>query len=646
MKRMLYTLFILFMASPLWGATFTSTQTGTWNDGATWGNTSPGVAGTDFPDVSTGTDEGIISTGHTITLIQNEACTGLTIGAGATLNLAGYTLAIKGHFQANGTIVSRATIKSDPVDGTFTSTPEQTWITWSYTDIIGLGDTSYTLPGSGRDIDIQNCAFQGNAYIDMTEGWVHLDSGFIIKNTSFSGMRGGGDPDKIVYIAWGDAPDGTPTHERIIENCLFDGTGQIKGILFSSETVVAKNCVFYNIKNQAGTQSDSLQPQFETCLFAIDTDIGGAGVTVPSGNGVFSDHYIYQAQDNPHVLGGPLVGGSVIVENNVFELTYKEALTDCGEVFILGGGTQTVRHNINIDTQGGVFVNALGSSTKGPVYCYNNTLIRGNAGAINYPGTLAQGETDGHFGGTAEFYNNITYNKGVNDGVGIGLIAGVDDEISYTDFNLWSNIEDIYSAVIITGKTEGITPGFGSSDIVNTNPGFANENAGIATFDASLGGPGTGVNAVIEFKKIGTSDYNPAYNVTDLLTHVRAAYTPSNEALDGTAKDGADFGAIAFDTTPPSPIASITTANQTVSHDVTEIVVTGTTANATGITSDPSATNSGTLAEFSFTIPLAYGDNSITITATGTGDPAVESITVTRENPPGPIYISVTPIWF
>ncbi len=47
--------------------TFTSAGNGAWNDGATWGNTSPGTAGTDFP--STG-DHAVID-GHSITYSVN-----------------------------------------------------------------------------------------------------------------------------------------------------------------------------------------------------------------------------------------------------------------------------------------------------------------------------------------------------------------------------------------------------------------------------------------------------------------------------------------------------------------------------------------------------------------------------------------------
>lgn len=57
---------ILFFASTVFGAAFTSTQTGPWNDGATWGNDSPGIEGTDFPGAAG--DTFTVAVGHTVTV--------------------------------------------------------------------------------------------------------------------------------------------------------------------------------------------------------------------------------------------------------------------------------------------------------------------------------------------------------------------------------------------------------------------------------------------------------------------------------------------------------------------------------------------------------------------------------------------------
>ena len=51
-------------------AAFTSTQTGNWNDGGTWGNSSPGAKGTDWP--GNAGDTATVSAGHTVTYNVSE----------------------------------------------------------------------------------------------------------------------------------------------------------------------------------------------------------------------------------------------------------------------------------------------------------------------------------------------------------------------------------------------------------------------------------------------------------------------------------------------------------------------------------------------------------------------------------------------
>ena len=101
-----YVFFGLIFLLPLFGAygqdTFTSTTSGDWNDGGTWGNTSPGVAGTDYPDTN-GDDFVIITTGFSVTLQQAENILDLTINSGGTLNAGANTLTIDGDATLNGT---------------------------------------------------------------------------------------------------------------------------------------------------------------------------------------------------------------------------------------------------------------------------------------------------------------------------------------------------------------------------------------------------------------------------------------------------------------------------------------------------------------------------------------------------------------
>ncbi|MBN4066098.1 hypothetical protein JYT51_02050, partial [Candidatus Amoebophilus asiaticus] len=98
------TFFAVFAFYSLCNATvFTSVTTGDWNNGATWGNTSPGTQGIDWPG---NTDDAIISTGHTVTLKAGGAGTTIdnfTINAGSTLDHGGKKMIVTGNYTNNGT---------------------------------------------------------------------------------------------------------------------------------------------------------------------------------------------------------------------------------------------------------------------------------------------------------------------------------------------------------------------------------------------------------------------------------------------------------------------------------------------------------------------------------------------------------------
>ncbi|KAB2807723.1 hypothetical protein [Phaeocystidibacter luteus] len=83
-------LYLAFLASPTLFSqtTFTSAQSGPWNDGASWGNTSPGSAGTDYP----GTGDHAVIDGHAITYTIN-----------APADFGDITLQNSGSFITDGT---------------------------------------------------------------------------------------------------------------------------------------------------------------------------------------------------------------------------------------------------------------------------------------------------------------------------------------------------------------------------------------------------------------------------------------------------------------------------------------------------------------------------------------------------------------
>lgn len=88
---------------------------------------------------------------------------------------------------------------------------------------------------------------------------------------------------------------------------------------------------------------------------------------------------------------------------------------------------------------------------------------------------------------------------------------------------------------------------------------------------------------------------------------------------------------------PTQPSISITTLNQTVPNTTTSIEIVGTTQNSISVTCDPTATNTGTVATFTFeNVPLTVGPNVITVTASDGSTDATDNVTITRESEPQP----------
>ena len=80
-------------------ASFSSTQNGDWDNGGTWGNTAPGVEGTDYPGA--GDDA---SVGHAVDLTQADSCATLVVTASGTLDCQGYDLTVSGTVTIAGTL--------------------------------------------------------------------------------------------------------------------------------------------------------------------------------------------------------------------------------------------------------------------------------------------------------------------------------------------------------------------------------------------------------------------------------------------------------------------------------------------------------------------------------------------------------------
>ncbi|MCR9252320.1 MAG: T9SS type A sorting domain-containing protein [bacterium] len=118
--RSFYLILLLFFIGVTATAqvSFTSVTSGDWEDGATWGNTSPGTAGTDYPD-NNGDDNVTIASGHTVTLQSASTINNFTINSGGIFDYNSNTL------TANGTVTPFISVQT----GTFNT--NSTWLNGS-----------------------------------------------------------------------------------------------------------------------------------------------------------------------------------------------------------------------------------------------------------------------------------------------------------------------------------------------------------------------------------------------------------------------------------------------------------------------------------------------------------------------------------
>ena len=253
------------------------------------------------------------------------------------------------------------------------------------------------------------------------------------------------------------------------------------------------------------------------------------------GNSVIHDSYCYSDRTDPNCFSF----GDDTCEDNILETTQS-----AGNMLLFSGGVSaaTVQHNITI---GGNGIAQIGGGS-GTVLIENNTHV------------MSAGNFDCHLlsEGTVWTANLITFRSNLVVGVGTGdfgisSITATQD-LAYTDYNCIYNVADHYSSVTVANNTltEGVSAGFGASDITNA-PLFTDGTASITTWDTSLGGLGTVDNAFAEMLKLNGFDaagapatFDVDYNLADLLFYMRNAYMPTEVALSGTGFGGADIGAV------------------------------------------------------------------------------------------------------
>ncbi len=560
-------------------ASFTSTQDGNWNDGATWGNTSPGTEGTDWPSTAGG-DTVTVSAGHEVTIPAGHSAKAsgsladstsgdhgkliilgsLTLDGTLTINdycelhvgngTVSGTLDLDGNNVSNGpdsldvTYLSfqgvsasdRSIIKSTTAGGTFSpGGTAYTDVDFDYVDISGLGTSAFSYNASpatgGTNVRVNymsadNCGqLQFIAYgADVDVVFDHID----LRTPTVTDTR-------MLYVSNSTTPtSGTRSLSNVTASA---GSGKYGKIWWDVESGAIDNLIMDEYMLELAEPDTTITNWFTNATLTpndgVISPLAGSGYDI-------SNAYIYCSGLNAHPIGN-VVSGSLFTDS-VLEGTDSET-----NWIISNTAGMDILRNIVIGA------GTLFSATASTSYNYNikhNTIYTADAPTAQAMLLLTEGATV--LSGSVILKDNLIVDSDTtSNNTGVFLNDATADQITETDYNCWygysgGDLYDRYSNVVITGKTEGVDAGFGGNDL-NADPQFVDKARNLAAWDASLGGAGTAANAIAELLKLngygGSHDAN--YTIANLLAYIRAGFTPQNSALASAASDGEDIGAVA-----------------------------------------------------------------------------------------------------
>jgi hypothetical protein len=569
---------------------FTSAQSGYWQDVATWTNGihTPRIAGDTVTIAST--HDVTIAAGATIacgaiTLAQGtgagtiDGTSGietklhingqLTIsgtmtrnaysilygGPGGKLRLNGQNVAVSGTASPTfsvfaGIAGSHFTVEGGPSGrGAFIASANQRIINdWQYTDFSALGDSVFGQAATTARLQrYEYCTFS-----DM-ESW-------FIENSSASNnwglqfnycdVRDQHSPtgtDIMAGVIGGGQPLGTRVRQFM--NNTFNTTNftQIswngfRGVTFTGN--VFKN-VGLNVINSGAT----------TGLDASDNIF-----VMLNNNPIFPDPTTLKTVSNNYFYvdgAGNYVGG---IANTTWSFTgniFEQAggITDVGANWFTNSAgnaiSGSIKGNIGIGAGFGNLVTYTSSLapllmdvSNNVLYIDNQHSVQGSSPITYYYtpffNTTGSGVIAG--GSHVRIFNNIYYNAGAqaNDPL-VELISQTAGQLEIVDYNAaWPNGPAAYGQYVNATTTPA---GHGTHDF-NVTPDFVAATRKLSTWDTSLGGGGTGANAIAELmKRNGTGGtWNTAYTPAAAVAWVKDGFVGQANALDGTGLGGIDVG--------------------------------------------------------------------------------------------------------
>lgn len=401
-------------------ATFTSVQSGNWNDGATWGNASPGVVGTDFPgegDTATigaqttvtipagysasvaGITYGTgVSAHHTILTINGTLTLGgdlnmssgtatyaeLTMSAGSTLNMGDYDVVAADYVNSYNYIhfvgmpESRITVSSSGggfilAGGGGNGLSD---IDLEYVDATGLGTSfQYFVATDGNSFTISHSTF-------TTCGTLHIVAPAYARGTPNSYVEYS---DFITpasdYPLIADANStNVPAGRNEIVHSTFSSTIPGLAVMLARPDMTFSNNVLKNVMVLDAGYGGYVGGNIVQNNVFWNTGAGNRATAYsnPGNNATFDNNYIYTEGDNPHPI--TVASSNVTITNNISETNTQGTVTDDGDFYSLPNGDvsgTTIANNILIGTRNdqNVLSASGGGNTTGTIEFSNNTNV-------------------------------------------------------------------------------------------------------------------------------------------------------------------------------------------------------------------------------------------------------------------------------
>ncbi|MBN1187651.1 MAG: DUF2341 domain-containing protein, partial [Bacteroidales bacterium] len=409
--RLLLAIFILSISSITFSqATFTSVQDGNWNDGATWGNTSPGSVGIDYPGSN---DSAVIQNNNVITLIASQYVHAVNIENG-TLSLSTFVILVNsgGITVTNSGTLSGGTVRFNTASSSNYIINEGS-VSISNLQFTGGNDVDLYVSGSSS-VNISNMLYFNEDRCSLINNGII--SAFIVRVATSGTFPANGDEDNSIIN--NSAALLNVTTDINFNNCRFviDNYGTINHL-----------DDFLNI------ESGEVQlNNYSGATYSFGGNAGGSDMALElycnlDGENTFNytfagDQTIYKPEDGYYHL--VTSGGSGIK-------TLEGDINVFGDLTIGAGTTLDVGNGLNYDI-----------STYGNWDHEETAIFNERFGTVTFAGS-----EDQTISGTSSTPSEIFYNLVIDNPASVILNTGqvrVDGTLTMTRGNIYSNSYELY----------------------------------------------------------------------------------------------------------------------------------------------------------------------------------------------------------